>query len=341
VRRAGRAVALVAVAALAFVAARTVTDAVAPWTTGDIVADKLAALAERDVGVVFIGSSRTYRGVDPTVFDRTAARLGAGFTSFNLAAPQMFAAEAEFVLEEALADPPPGLRWVVLAPDLISPEQNAPNSANRRTVAWHDLAGTSEALQAVVHAGDSPLGDRLEWSYNHLDSFLINQTGRGRLLDLAVGRLDDGGDPEDPRSLGGDGDGFVSYDQSLEQGTVNRGERQTHEEFLAGEPIWTPPVIEPIGIHFDYVARVEGLAADAGVGVIWLVAPGDVSSPWLQEAAARGLVTRLVDFSDRAAHPDLYDRGLWWNRGHLNRDGARLFSRLLAEALVPIVTGGG
>src|SRR5437868_4431634 len=63
---------------------------------------------------VFVGTSRTYRGIMPKVFDELTAAAGVPTHSFNFGIDGMHAPEDAFMAEQILADPPKNLRHVFL-----------------------------------------------------------------------------------------------------------------------------------------------------------------------------------------------------------------------------------
>jgi hypothetical protein len=43
--------------------------------------------------------------------------------------------------------------------------------------------------------------------------------------------------------------------------------------------------------------------------------------------------------SDVLTDPDLFDPDLWWDEGHLNHEGARAYSQVLARRVCPALLG--
>jgi hypothetical protein len=189
-----------------------------------------------------------------------------------------------------------------------------------------------------VENGVSAVGDRALWVYNHLHAFLINAANQGRLLERLLGDAPAGGaDPIDV--LGPSGTGFVPYDVAEQVGALGGGTEFRRRQFLDGEPIrlFTRSRLEPTDEEVDYGLRLAGMIEAAGAIPVMAALPGDASSPWVNALAGR-LAT--VDFNVFPEHAALFDRSLWFDRGHMNSPGAARFSARLAEELHSLISGG-
>lgn len=83
-----------------------VTDKLDQWQT-----------VRSETTILFVGSSRIYRHLSPEIFDRSMGVLGHDAESFNLGVPAVKTPEMLRILREALEEPTPALRWVVLELD--------------------------------------------------------------------------------------------------------------------------------------------------------------------------------------------------------------------------------
>ena len=63
---------------------------------------------------VFIGTSRTFRGINPARFDELTKAAGKPTHSFNFGVDAMLPPEDAYVADYILRDPPKNLRWVFL-----------------------------------------------------------------------------------------------------------------------------------------------------------------------------------------------------------------------------------
>ncbi len=195
------------------------------------------------------------------------------------------------------------------------------------------------AVPPDPRSGAAGLGERARWVYNHLNAFLINTTNQGRLLETLLG--DPPPDGTDPLGiLGPFGNGFVPYDVAEQLDALGGGTEFRRRQFLEGESIrlFTRSRLEPTAEEVDYGLRIAGMIERAGAVPVLAALPGDASSRWVEALAAD---VPTVDFNDFPGDAGLFDRSLWYDRGHMNSAGAALFSAQLAEALRPLLGGGG
>ena len=206
-----RSIALFALAAVCFCVTSLVTGRSLPEPDLGQVGEKLAWFdAHRDdYDVLFVGSSRVFRGVVPEVFDREMARRGHPVRSFNFGVSGMAGYETSALARRILDDPPRRLRWVVVELDGWDPSLPPENRFKRRTVAWHDLAETLSAVR-TAWASDRPALQRLDLTSSHLLHWAARSTGagRGRALLGEIGSVFDSegsGGRSGDRSGGGSG----------------------------------------------------------------------------------------------------------------------------------------
>ncbi|MBW2232283.1 MAG: hypothetical protein JRH17_18005 [Deltaproteobacteria bacterium] len=94
-----------------------------------------------EINAVYLGSSYTGRGIDPTVVDPIiASELGAPFTSYNLAIDGALGFEVDFLLHSMFVEPAPRLRLIVIeAPDLAGRVPRKLSTLSRRNLYWHGM----------------------------------------------------------------------------------------------------------------------------------------------------------------------------------------------------------
>lgn len=148
---------LVFVAALAGTA--WLVRAVGPQAPIPQITDKLAAYADidRKVNVLFFGTSKTYSGVIPQIFDELVQRAGIEVRAFNAGIDGMRLPETGWFCEQFLARRPPGLKWVFLEVGPVRPKTPPAHEGTRRATLWRDWPRTVQAVQAArhLHAGSA------------------------------------------------------------------------------------------------------------------------------------------------------------------------------------------
>ena len=331
-----RALLTLAVFVAALVAATTAIDAAAPvdpvGSPANAVYHKLdfalAHLGEYDV--VYVGSSRTRRAFDPALFDARLARHGIRVRSFNLGIPGMRAfAQADLVRRLLRADTG-RLKLVILAPEALETDLTPQRARADRQVLWHDARRTVVALRAVAHSPGS-LRQRTTWIRGHVESFLLNVTGAGRLSSRFNFRVD-----VDPAVvLGPHGDGFSPLPEAP-SGQAELTQRVADVVLAEKEP--PPP---PTGPERAYIARVTRLLSARGIGVPFVREPilFTARTRFLRRLHDEDPAAPVVDLGNPFAHPELFRPRLFHDAGHLDELGATVFTGDLAGAVLPFLSG--
>jgi len=173
--------------ALAFLATCALVGAGLPLPRGSRLSTKLEHFAEHadEYDVVFLGSSKVYRHVDPALFDELTPERGPERRSFNMGVSGMAAIEIHFTVRELLARRPARLRWVLVDPHTLGLDLLDQNMLTGRVTNWHDLESTWMASRFIVGTPRPWLGEtgRLELLGEHWLCFAyhVGNVGRARL----------------------------------------------------------------------------------------------------------------------------------------------------------------
>src|SRR4029078_1657438 len=97
---------------------------------------------------LFIGTSRIYRGLKPTVFDEVTAAGGVPTHTFNFGVDAMLPPEDAYVAEYILRDPPKNLRWVFLELGVFIDDFRERDADSIRSSHWHDWRRTWLCIRA-------------------------------------------------------------------------------------------------------------------------------------------------------------------------------------------------
>lgn len=342
-----RVILLPCVAGGCFALTAALLGAIAPYPEMGDVDDKLRFFeAHRDdYDVLFFGSSRVFRGIVPEAFDAEMARRGRPVRSFNFGADGMGSHETAALVRRVLAMRPRRLTWVVVELDGWSAEILPENRFKTRMVFWHDRQETRAALGTVARSEPSRRR-RLEPAADHLLHLAARASAAGRGRDLVRelrGRWS--GAPAERRrteeELATSG-GFKPFSDSA------YGTPSTHpfrRRFLELLPAYRLAVTRlpaanrtETGLERYNVGAVTGQAAAirrAGAVPVHLVTPTARPTPELYRLADAGHVPHLLAFNDPATYPGLFREEHRFDAEHLSTEGARRFSRLLAQRLAP------
>lgn len=292
---------------------------------------------------LFVGSSLTARQVAPAVFDATMEELGLPTRSFNLALPGMLPPEDGYVLERALNDREAPLRFVLVECQPLRFGIRRRDHFTSRAVYWHDTARMRAlwnrfwALPSRAGEGAAePLSPEREIRHlrRHAEHWLWNTTRMGRGAEglkqaLASPKDRVRAQEREARELGPDGDGYRPAEADALAGAAlasyaadlavarGRGSKRVY-----GDPESQQELL-----------RKRALVESHGARMV-LVAPPALG-PQLAPLPESGLL--FLDFADPDRFPELFAPEHRKDRGHLNQEGAAIYSRLLAHRLAEAV----
>jgi hypothetical protein len=344
---------LAALAAASFAVTAALLEQAAPYPEMGSLDDKLRFFAARrdDYDVLLFGSSRVLRGVVPEVLDAEMARRGIPVRSFNFGVDGMGSHEASALVRRVLALGPRRLRWVVVELDGWSAALPPENRFKRRVVFWHDRAETLSALETVARTEPSR-GRRLELSIAHLLHLAARSAAAGRGRDLAW-RLRERFVPEGRAAAGGSVAAELARSGGFEPfSPAAYGTPTTHpfrRRFLELLPAYRLAVARlpaanrvqtGLGAYnVPALARQVAAIRRAGAEPVHLITPTARPTPELHRLAEAGAVACLLAFNDPVAYPDLFAEDHRFDAEHLTTEGARRFTRLLAERLAGALLG--
>jgi hypothetical protein len=340
-RRAG----LVALALAAFEVTAALLRARTPWPEEYGLRAKCEYFAEHrdEFDLVFLGSSRFFRGIDPRVVDAELAARGLTVRSFNFGLGGMRRFEGCFVLDRALELRPARLRWVVVEGEPWDASADfLGNTWSSRVVMWHDWEHTRLALQSVA-LEPAPLAQRLSTGWTHLQLCAMRFQNMGQGQRIALDLLGRSYDPWGRGLSAADVERAAGY-QAYEE--IAGDARNVWQEQLAARPEHAREIMDGIVAQNAAPPRLErvNLAAlraqqaairAAGARMIVVTMPASRGSPDEAALHARGDVPVLIELN----RPDRDPR--WWSAEarfddlHLSRTGAVALSRALATALEP------
>lgn len=283
--------------------------------------------------VIFIGSSYTFRHVDPDLFDTVLLERGLSIRSFNFGIRALQFHEGNALLRLLLDSEPKKLKYVFIGASLPGPTFPEPYWFTQRVVWWHDLAETLSVCSRVV-AIDEPLLFRAELLAKHA----VHWAMRFAHLGNATGAFAAPATlftPFTEYELASmlDRRGYAplkEYGQDMpesERAAEREAYRAVLEEFrLARE---SAPVVS----RSDERAFEEQSMALERLGLtpIYFVEPTVFAVPEVTRFAEVGIIRTLFEFNDPAAYPALYEFDVRYGYGHMVEPGAREFTTLLAS----------
>jgi hypothetical protein len=175
-----------------------------------------------EIDLLFLGSSRVYRQLNPAVFDARLAELGWPLRSYNYGLPGVRFYELLYLAERLIEERPPALRWLVLELADPRPPLESANLLNRRSIEWHTAAVTTLAVRDALDSGGALRG-RLEDAGQHVSGLVLRCGNLGLGTPALVTRFWPSGPSEDLVPTG-----FLPFDIDPSPSTPRR-----RAEFLA------------------------------------------------------------------------------------------------------------
>lgn len=292
--------------------------------------------------VLFVGSSRVFRQVSPKLFDRRMRHHGHRFTSFNAGIPAAKSAEVWHFLNRLGDDGKVRPRYVFIEPDGLDIGISRANVASTREVYWH---GPEETALAIRSLGDREPAVRRKMTLSHLKAFMLNGLGVGRLRSLAS---DLGGKrshrPARPLGAGPDLDGWVPF-----EGPTGEASEVRRKDFLDHLPRYRrllreqPELLdEPdcmTAHHVEMLGRLDAAVRALGAEPVFILSPATKPRCEVHQAYREGLLPNLIAIDDARKQRRLYKVENRFDAEHLNREGAEIYTRLMADRFAEHLDG--
>jgi hypothetical protein len=299
---------------------------------------------------LFIGSSRIYFQISPSIFDRVTRESGLPTHSFNFGIGGMYLPETAYLLEQILNLKPRNLRWVFIEYDELQTRWSPANETSRRALYWADWKRVSLLLRKLSDAGTGPLwrpdptklrdivlrrndekNTRSLLTF-YAAQFQRNSTNVARAADILafVSRRDR--DRRDANYLGAASDGYVTKPNRM-----SPSQAAAYERGLAA-------AMAQAGTRSLSHYAVEGYRQCAqevrniGAAPILLVTPSTTQINIATESTDPPGV--LMAFNNPRAYPNLYRSSVRRDGQHLTKSGAEEFTRIVATNFVEIARAG-
>ena len=287
--------------------------------------------------VVFVGSSLFYRQIIPKEFDFRLRKEGYEVKSFNFGIPGMYFHEANVVIEHLLALKPKRLKWLFIDSGNGENLLGRRNWYTNRAVQYHTPNETWSIIADIMEY-DEPFTVRTQAAFEHATQMLMYSFHVGRGPKIVRQFLLDNGIFGKKREARVRNQGFLSADDSHRDGGKRPNRRRLN--FLKQQNGFSQLVKEAqeeikrgLQLKESYQRRFVNQAAkirQAGIEPIYVVGPIASYRQISLLAAENDLIT-LFAYNDPAQYLTLYQPNLRFDHVHVNRNGARILTRLVAR----------
>ena len=275
-----------------------------------------------EFNLLFLGSSRVFHHFLPKQFDeQVRQQTGEQVNSFNFGYDAMWPPESFYTLRQILALRPPNLRWVLIDLVQINPKIDAENMGTLRVEYWHDWHHTVMAWMALP--GERlPFWKKADIALVHTQNLLKRWTNSGRSAEWleAILRPPNKKRPKEPKWKDSNG-----FEVGLDRVMVGE-ELEKYEKMVA--TFRKAPRAELSQQMQEAVKQIASEVRAAGAEPIFVQAPTQDRRENVTELPGG---VELFTFVDPDKYPGLYEAASRYDAWHLNEQGARVFTRHLAD----------
>ncbi len=316
----------------------------APMPEIAVMSEKLAdyRAMETPPDVVFLGSSQTFRHINPAIVDAGLTACGLDLSSYNFGVPALRAPEMQLIAREILRSAQ--LPQLVIVQNPIRAETRLTNMMSARGRYFRGGESVGAAMEDVQCYTGTRWG-KARSLFNNLRAMLAEGFALGRLAQAFV-PADTPAPPAYNEAYRRNA-GFHPVERDGNAHVVARlSQSPMTPDILArgraGEG-FTPPAGAADCRARQLTQTLDSFRA-AGVDVAYYVSPAplDVAHDRVVTAAvaARNPGMPILDFNDRAAGERYFEPDVWYDQAHMAGEGANRLSADLARELCGILRAG-
>ena len=309
-----------------------------PRSSDPLFSAKLAYFKQHahEYDAVFFGSSRVFRGFDTQAFARKLRAHGHELCVFNFGIGAMRPHELTALTHRVLAHRPARMKFVFVELMDWTPTILADLRTHDRTRNWHTPAETFSAL-ATVWRSETTWAERWSKCTTHVSWMLAKYTNAGEGMRFMETWTHANMDHDRYLAACRSHHGFVALDWETDPRYAARRNRFVTENFrvFRRQIKRIPNENDETGSLEEFAVRAQTrqqqLLRRLGVEPIYVIPNLRWGTPDMQRLHQDGHLAHLFAFNSTRKFPQLYAEELYFDRGHLNRRGAEIFSELLAD----------
>lgn len=290
---------------------------------------------------VFFGSSRVYRHVDVGLFDEVMNDYK--LNTFNFAAPATFNPEIYFLYSNFLNEIDSGqIKFAFIEMQELNIISNE-NVHTTKASYWNNYESLNFALNYLSNSNFqhvNKLGmykvflSSFVYKFYDFDIVSSNLKSRNKTLYKKIGL-----------------DGFYPLDQELQDNPNDRSIKERWSKFEADTTVIKNRIAEVKTIeskfsdtklndyHLFYIKNLIGKSFQKGVHLIFVLPPRLTESQYtsLIPLSKSIPVNHKIELYSYAKHPELYQAKNSFDVGHLNSNGAMIFTQKLSKEFAMVL----
>ena len=297
------------------------------------------AAVEAPYDIVFLGSSQTFRHIDPAVIDAGLRQCGLALNSYNFGIPALRQPELDYVAQQILKSGK-GPQLLVLQ-NPIRAETVFDNMMSPRGRYFRGGAYVDEALEDVQCYTGRRRGQARSL-LNNLRVIVAEIFALGRMAETFVNR-------PDPQ--------LATYDQGFRENAGFWPVDADKSDHVVARLTNTPmtgdiiadararrgfaPAADTVACRVRQLTETLSAFRDAGTDVAYYVSPAPLDvvhdTAITRAMAARNRDVPILDFNTPEERPQYFDPQLWFDNAHLTGEGARRLSADVAVRLCDVM----
>jgi len=297
------------------------------------------------MNICFFGSSRTYRQVDPFVFDSIINQdSSSNFRSFNLGAPGCFSPQIYFLYENFLKSKLVyNTKYCFI--ELMEIDQIRKfDMHKKKNNYWHNLPDFVFVVRSILVDHNLMYYTKLDiirkyfisiieniFHLGHFDFLLLNET----YYDIAF--------------IGDKMNGYYSLEKELKNTRDSNFKKHLSKRKKLFSPHSNNSLLDTTFLkhyrtlnnlyNYEHLNRIESLinlSVAKNIHLIFFMSPGN-SSQELVNLSHHIPKSNFIDMSDANKFLELYQSNNYFDSGHLNETGSYLYSQRIAESFIELL----
>lgn len=290
--------------------------------------------------LLFIGSSQAYRQIDPEVVSEIFNKTK---NPFNLGAPATFCPQSYYLIDNILYDNSisENLKYLVVELNAIELIENS-LMTQERGYYWLTFGEYSFVLKSIWKQSNFGPIAKACYTMNFSKAYIYNFLNIGQYSDQMMSD-----NYYDQKYLGPRNNGFAPIEEDLEifkdsaylsalkarkQGLISNPEILTKRLNRSIE-IESNNKLQGNSVHLERLLKLIKSCNDANVSIVFLLPPR------ISSERSRAIFNMLddknkIDLNSGSTYPEFYNIDLSFDKGHLNSEGARIYSNELGKKLL-------
>ncbi|MEM7133725.1 MAG: hypothetical protein AAF702_45945 [Chloroflexota bacterium] len=311
----------------------------------------------------FFGSSRVYRQVSPQVFDDSVRAIrttkvptlllndskSGDVVSFNLGAPATFCPQTYYLYEQFLdSELSEAAQYIFIELLEIRPiDEHLMHQ--ERTTYWQNLSYLNLVFRSFIENASLERNQLFQYMRHYIVAYIENLFHLGHFGEQLIDR-----NYYDKVYLGQNRNGFFPLEDEL-RGTTKQRVRDNfikRNQLLANNPsvlntmalnsidFYNSPSEQVDRVHLQKVMRLLHMAEVRDIHLVFILSPRSTTPNLVGLFEAIPQQNR-IDLSNAEAYPSLYQLENSFDTGHLNNQGAVIYSELFAREFFKIAELNG